>query len=107
MTLGEKQRIFTHNVALLICHAYALGYRLSLGNTTASTNDPDSLHPDRLAIDLNLFKKVGDRWVYQRTTAAHEELGEFWKNMHSLNRWGGDFTRPDGNHYSMSHRGYA
>ena len=105
MTLGQKQRIFAHNVALLICHAYALGYQLSLGNTTEATSFAGSLHPLRLAIDLNLFKRSGERWVYQTASTAHKELGEFWKSLHPLNRWGGDFSAPDGNHYSMEHGG--
>jgi hypothetical protein len=101
MTLGEKQRIFTHNVALLICHAYALGYQLSFGNTTAPTSLPTSLHPQRLAIDLNLFKRVGDRWRYQTKASAHNELGEFWENLHPMNVWGGRWKSKDANHYQM------
>lgn len=108
MTLGDKQRIFCHNVALLICHAYALGYQLTFGNTTAPTSLATSLHPKRLAIDLNLFKKdSAGRWRYQTTTDSHKELGEFWKAIHPDNAWGGDFPKPDGNHYSMRHNGHA
>ena len=102
MTLGEKQRIFTHNVALLICHAYALGYQLSFGNTTAPTSLATSLHPKRLAIDLNLFKKdSAGRWRYQTASEAHRELGEFWEAIHPENVWGGRWGKKDGNHYQM------
>ena len=102
MTLGEKQRIFTHNVALLICHAYALGYQLSFGNTTAPTSLPTSLHPKRLAIDLNLFKKdAAGRWRYQTASGSHKELGEFWEAIHPMNVWGGRWGKRDDNHYQM------
>ena len=89
-------------------YAYALGYELTLGNTTAPTGFKGSLHPKRLAIDLNLF--IDGK--YQRSTKAHEKLGKFWKGLHPLCRWGGDFRdakgkpKPDGNHYSIEHRGH-
>lgn len=64
----------------------------------------NSLHIDRLAIDLNLFKKLpSGRWGYCRSTEDHRFLGEWWEQQHSLCRWGGHFG--DGNHYSLAHRG--
>ena len=103
MSLGEKQRIFTHNVALLICHAYALGYQLSFGNTTAPTSLATSLHPKRLAIDLNLFKKdSAGRWRYQTKVEPWRELGEFWERLHPMNVWGGRWESGDANHLEMS-----
>lgn len=60
-----------------------------------------SLHEKRLAIDLNLFKDG----VYQMNTTAHEPLGAYWESLHPLCRWGGRFTSPDGNHYSIEHEG--
>ena len=60
-----------------------------------------SLHGERLAIDLNLFR---DR-EYLNTTEAHRELGRFWEQLDPYCRWGGRFTRPDGNHYSLTRDG--
>jgi hypothetical protein len=112
MTLGQQQRIFTRNVGLLIGYAYRQGYELSLGEATRSKEQAalyaaagigtaNSLHIDRLAIDLNLFRAGR----YLVTTAAHKPLGDYWKGLHPLNRWGGDWAKSDGNHYSMEYRG--
>jgi hypothetical protein len=113
MTLGEKQRTFALNVAKLIIWAYEQGYELTLSeayrtpeqaelNAKAGKGIANSLHTQRLAIDLNLFR--GGRWL--QFSEQHRPLGEFWKSLHPDNRWGGDFRpRPDGNHYSMEHEG--
>jgi hypothetical protein len=99
-------------VALLILKAYELGYEVSLGeawrtpeqaraNAAKGTGISNSLHMDRLAVDLNLFKDG----VFLTKTEDHRELGEWWESRHELARWGGRFTRPDGNHYSFTHGG--
>lgn len=115
LTLGQKQRLFTKLVAQLIQYAYAQGYELTLGDAyrdprvhgdvgvKKSYSSANSVHKQRLAIDLNLFKGG----VYQTSTEAHKPLGEYWKSLHPLCRWGGDFNTPDGNHYSMTHEGRA
>jgi len=110
MKLGVKQRIFTKLVAKLILQAYEAGYELSFGqayrtkeealkNANLGRGIKNSLHCSRLAIDLNLFKDG----VYLRKTEYHAPLGHWWKQQHELCRWGGDFHKPDGNHYSMAH----
>lgn len=113
MTLGEKQRAFVLNVGKLIIWSYGNGYELTFGE---ATRDPrvaqlnaaegkgiaDTLHNRRLAVDLNLFLKG----VYQAQSAAYGPLGDYWKSLHSLNCWGGDFRpMPDGNHFSMTDGG--
>jgi hypothetical protein len=113
MTLGEKQRMFALNVAKLIIWAYEQGYEISLGeayrtaeqaelNAKSGKGIANSLHVQRLAIDLNLFRS--GRWL--QFSEQHRPLGEFWKSLYPDNRWGGDFRpHPDGNHYSMEHEG--
>lgn len=108
LTLGQKQRLFVRLVGELIAFAYKQGYELSFGdayrspqqaqaNANAGTGIARSLHCDRLAIDLNLFRD--GRFLTR--SEDHAELGKFWKSLHSLCAWGGDFSRPDGNHYSL------
>lgn len=98
MTLGQKQRLFTHKLALLTLYAYEMGYELTLGDAMATKGHRDgSLHYIRLAQDLNLFKNGR----YLRSTKAHKPLGEFWESIGGT--WGGRFG--DGNHYSMEHNG--
>lgn len=110
MTLGQKQRLFTRMVALLILKAYEWGYEITFGeawrtpeqarrNAAAGRGIANSLHIDRLAIDLNLFR--GGQYLTE--TEDHRQLGEWWEQQHPLARWGGRFG--DGNHYSLEHGG--
>ena len=110
MTLREKQSLFVKLVARLIDRAYAGGFELTFGETwrhpvTAEhfahlgIGSINSLHVDRLAIDLNLFKD--GKWL--EDTESHRFLGEWWENQHELCAWGGHFN--DGNHYSLKHQG--
>ena len=114
MTLGAKQRRFTECVGRLILWAYENGYELTFGdayrspeqaaaNAKAGTGIANSLHTQRLAVDFNLFVDG----AYQTTTEAHRPLGDYWKSLDQDARWGGDFTKPDGNHYSFAHEGRA
>lgn len=108
MTLGEKQRKFTRMVADLIVWAYQNGYELTWGeawrtpeqaalNAAKGTGIARSLHIDRLAVDLNLFKNG----QFLQTTDDHKPMGEFWESIGGT--WGGRFK--DGNHYSLEHDG--
>jgi hypothetical protein len=118
MTLIERQQLFARLLPRLLDKAYELGFAVSLGeawrtpeqaraNARAGTGTLNSLHTLRLAIDLNLFR--GHIWL--QDTESHRSLGLYWKSLHPLCRWGGDFTRPDGrpdgNHYSIEWEGRA
>lgn len=110
MTLSEKQRLFTKLVGALIDWAYNNGYELTLGdayrspeqaaaNAAAGIGIRNSLHTQRLAIDLNLFKDG----AYLAESESYRPLGEFWKGLHPDCCFGGDFSpRTDGNHFSLS-----
>ena len=110
MTLGAKQRKFSRMVAELIQKANALGYEVTLGEAyrppeTAKIYAADgrgisnSLHTMRLAIDLNLFQSG----VYLQKSSSHLPLGEWWESQGGS--WGGRFSKPDGNHYSLEYNG--
>lgn len=62
-----------------------------------------SLHRVKLAFDLVLFRRGRPCW----DSETYRELGEFWKSLHPLCRWGGDFRNPDGGHFSIAHQGRA
>ena len=62
---------------------------------------PGSLHYLGLANDLCLYING----VYQTTTEAYKPLGECWKSLGPDCRWGGEFKKPDGNHFSLTYRG--
>jgi hypothetical protein len=106
--LSSKQITFAANAAKLIDHIFASGYACTIGEAWRSPEQAaiyahegkgiiDSLHCQRLAIDLNLFKDG----VYLDQTKDYAWLEPFWKSLHPNNRWGGIFTRADGNHFEM------
>lgn len=111
MRLGTKQRLFAKLVPRLIDKAHELGFEVTLGDAYRSPRvfgpmgksrgygHPNSVHKQKLAIDLNLFRN-GE---YMQETDDHRLLGEWWEQQHKLARWGGRFN--DGNHYSMEHKG--
>lgn len=112
MTLGQKQEIFSLNLAHLLLYAYSNGYRIRMGevwrtkeqaqrNAAAGIGISNSLHIDKLAADLNVFKDG----IWLTESEQLKELGDFWKKLHPDNAWGGDFSKPDGNHFSHSHGG--
>lgn len=104
MTLRQKQSLFCRMSALLILKAYEMGYELTYAwaydpPESNSGRSPGSLHRQRLALDLNLFKDG----KFLKKTEDHRPLGEWWEQQHPLARWGGRFN--DGNHYSLEHGG--
>ena len=110
MTLGEKQRLFASLLPGLIQQALAIGYEVTLGECWRPPEMAEeyfrqgkgirkSVHCDKLAIDLNLFKDGR----YLEETVDHQALGTWWKQQHELCCWGGDWG--DGNHYSLEHSG--
>jgi len=137
--LFKKQIVFLPNIAELIRYATRRGARfteaesyvkdtvfyirnLHPGINIKSPHREDGGHFNRLAKDMNLFlPKNGqndhvppDEIEYDWIVNAHpmwNELGTYWKSLHPLNRWGGDFRNSKGekvndfNHFSMEHGG--
>lgn len=110
MSMSEKQRKFTVMIGKLIAWADAHGYGLTFGeayrtpeqaqlNAKSGKGIANSLHTQRLAVDFNLFIN-GE---YQPDSAAYKPLGEYWESLGGA--WGGRFSRPDGNHFSLEHNG--
>ena len=62
-----------------------------------------SLHYSGLADDLALYING----IYQTTTEAYREIGKKWESLDPDLRWGGDFSKPDGNHISIQYQGKA
>jgi len=111
MKLGEKQELFSKLIAQHVTWLYAQGYKVRWGD---NFRDPRvhgkvgekvgygsaySMHKDKCAADLNLFK--GGKFL--TTTASHKASGEKWESRHELCVWGGRWE--DGNHYSLEHEG--
>lgn len=101
MRLGEHQEYFAGDLGKLLVHAYALGYRVRMGDVLAHDGHKDgSQHYKKLAADLNLFLE-GD---YLTKTSDHQVLGDYWESLDDLNRWGGRYN--DGNHYERIEGGW-
>lgn len=111
-TLGQRQRRFLPMVAKLIDYAYAQGYELTAGelyrtpeqaalNAAKGSGIAHSLHTQRLAIDLQLFKEG----VYLTDSAAYEPLGIVWESLDPDACWGGRFKSVDADHFSLTWQG--
>lgn len=108
-TLRQKQSRFSRDAAKLILRAYDLGYEVTFGdayrtpqqaaaNAATGAGISSSLHCERLAIDINLFRD--GRYILDGE--GHSLLGAWWKALGKDYRWGGDFTKKDFNHYSIT-----
>lgn len=110
MTLSEKQALFTVMIGQLILFADQHGLRLTFGeayrtpeqaalNVKKGSGIKNSLHTQRLAVDFNLFIN-GE---YKTDSHDYLPLGEYWESLGGT--WGGRFSKPDGNHFSLEHNG--
>jgi hypothetical protein len=113
MTLSQKQQAFAVLVAELILHVHSRGWAVTFGEAYRSKEEAarlartgagikNSLHVDRLAVDLNLFIDG----TYQNASEAYRPLGEWWEAQSTADltcAWGGRFG--DGNHFSVGHGG--
>ena len=110
MELYNRQITFTKNAAALILFIYSKGYACTFGDAFRSSEQAalnaasgkgikNSLHCQRLAIDLNLFDSDGK---YLTEKEDYKQFGDFWKSLSLHNRWGGDFVHlVDSNHFEM------
>jgi hypothetical protein len=115
-SLGDKQRRFALRISEWLAWVYEQGYAVTFGeayrtpeqaaiNAQKGTGIRNSLHTQRLAIDVNLFRRAGDAWEWISDGSAPEWklVGQHWENMSAENRWGGRWG--DANHLSIEHNG--
>ena len=112
MTLHETQVLFARLLPKLIQWCFDNGYDVVVLEVKRAQAEADqnaaqgigivhSLHILSLAVDLALFKDG----VYLQETADYKPVGDFWKSLDPLCCWGGDFTKPDGDHFSVTYQG--
>lgn len=119
MDLGRKQEEFARLLGVFLnwVHGHK-SWRVRLaegfvGYTDAADGDHDGphltggAHYNKLGQDFDLFlvDESGVRFHVTGANPAWEEIGAFWKSLHPLCRWGGDFKSRDYNHISLFHEG--
>ena len=108
--LGDRQRLFMWCMSELLDYIYDQGASVTAGDFARKDNRghmPGSMHYDRLAADLNLFIfSIDGTWEYvesyDQSPVLWDRLGTYWKSLHPLCRWGGDFETRDLNHFSIT-----
>lgn len=103
-TLRLKQSLFAYLMGKLLTWLYENGYEATVGDFKAAIgHSSKSLHYEQLAADLNVFKAT--EWL-NGAKPSHivefKKIGAYWKSLHALCRWGGDFKAVDLNHFSLT-----
>lgn len=91
------------------------GFRVALGEglvavTDAADGDHDGPHKaggahyTGLGVDLLVYDVAGT-FVVDGYNLAYRRLGEQWRRSHYLAAWGGDFVKPDHDHFSFRWEG--
>lgn len=114
MSLEQMRLAFTANVTKFLTWCEVNNYSIAIDqvkrtqaeadlNAASGAGISNSLHLLGLAIDLLLYDKNGN---YLTDKASYQPLGDYWKTLDPLNRWGGDFTTHiDSDHFSMTYNG--
>lgn len=112
MSILPLQQEFAQSAAKLIQKAAELGYGVTLGeawrtpeqaawNAAHGSGIKESVHCERLAIDLCLFKD--GQYLVNDDVGAYRQLGEWWKSLGPNYCWGGDFhPLVDLDHFSIT-----
>ena len=109
MQISKQQQQFSRNVAKLIEYIYSQGYSCTFGeayrtpeqaelNAKKGIGIKNSLHTQRMAIDLNLFDELGH---YCTDVGPYEKFGVYWESLHPLNRNGRNWHLKDANHFEQ------
>lgn len=114
--LLSLQQTFAVNLGRLLVSMPAIGVQVVIGEVwrpqvtadyyaSIGKGSKNSLHLVKLAADLVLFR---DDAICADDDPAWTAMGDTWKGLHPLNRWGGDFTGTtagDYGHVSMEYQG--
>ena len=112
MGLNKKQVLFTKLQAQFQCWCFDQGISIIEAESFRTPEQAKlyaergigivkSTHTKKLARDL--FRYVNGTISWDRK--HYEKMGEKWKTMHPLARWGGDFENRDCVHFSFEHNG--
>lgn len=114
LSLLEKQKLFTKNIADLIGFAFDSGISLTFGEVyrtkeqqelyykSGRSKTMNSRHLKRLAVDFNFFdEKDGGKMLFSSSSADQYQkdikrivpLAIYWMQLNGDNIWGGDWDR--------------
>ncbi len=107
MDLWHQQALFAKDVSKLINYIADQRYSCTFGEAYRTPEQAkiyaqqgkgiiNSLHCDRLAIDICLFSPKG---IYLQDKDSYKDFGNFWESLDNANRWGGNFPNGDANHF--------
>lgn len=104
MGLVNEQAAFLQDVAKLLAKAWELGFVVTAGEVYRTLDQQklyvlqgrsktlNSRHLERMAIDLNCFRKKDSgelRLTYDKDEL--QPLGDYWEGLSDKNRWGGNW----------------
>lgn len=100
MTLSEKRKIFSKNVAKLINFINETEYDCAIDEAKRAKEQAliyaklkkgivDSQHIKGLAVDIILY--LGKKYI--KTKEDYLLFGLYWQSLHILNRWGGNWDK--------------
>lgn len=115
--LTKKQSVFTRLQAEFQLWCFNQGYHIIEAESFRTKEQAEwyaargkgiknSVHTKKLARDIFILSDP-DRGKISWDREDYRPLGEKWKSLHVLNRWGGDFRNRDVVHFSMWHQGVA
>jgi hypothetical protein len=104
MEMYKQQTRFAKDMANLLQHILSAGFYVTLGEAWRSPEQAEiyakqgkgirnSLHCQRMAIDLNLFTPEGE---FITDNSRYEQFGKYWESLDPQNQWGGYFTKRGG-----------
>lgn len=101
-TLGDRRRLVSFGWSLLIQEItrreFFAAFDTVKTDATGQGHLATGCHPMGLAADILLYSPQMD---YLTDSSDYKQFGDYWKLLHPLFRFGGDFSNPDGNHFSI------
>lgn len=100
MNLSDQQFEFLKDVVELLDFVISQGWKVTGGELQRTKEQQEiyvnegksktmnSLHLDKLAIDLNFFTPDGEL-TYNKDDL--QWIGDYWENLNDLNEWGGNW----------------
>lgn len=112
MILGDRQKLFAKYFGQFLVWLNQNGYEVTINevlrsqaqaqlNAASGAGISNTLHLLKLAGDLNIFRNG----KFLTTVEELRPVGEQWKSYNIDCCWGGDFHKPDADHYSLSYQG--